>query len=114
MDAFKRQLSNLARSRRKRVLTKHLSSNIAKRVGFLLGLLLFLVGVNTAAMVWFEKMSLADGLWMSLTTITTVGYGDLSPSTLVGRTVTVVSLYTFAISVLTLLISEIVEWPSRN
>lgn len=110
MNAFKYQLAGLVRSRRKRRLTKHLSSSIAKRIGFLLTLLLFLVVVNTVAMVVFEKMPWADGLWMSLTTITTVGYGDLSPATAWGRATTVIALYTFAISVLTLLISEIVEW----
>jgi len=110
MNALKRQIAGMSKSRRKRRLTKHLSSNIRKRIGFLLSLLLVLVAINTLAMVMFEEMSWNDGLWMSLTTITTVGYGDLSPSTSIGRLITVLSLYAFAISVLTLLISEIVEW----
>lgn len=110
MNSLKQQLAGFTRTRRKRRLTRHLSSNIVKRISFLLLLLVVLLGINTCAMMIFEGMSLSDGLWMSLTTITTVGYGDLSPSTVAGRTTTVLSLYTFAISVLTLLISEIVEW----
>lgn len=110
MNIIKRQLSNLTRHRRKRRFTKHLSSSIGKRITFLLSLLIILVSVNTVAMVVFEKMSIEDGLWMSLTTITTVGYGDVSPSTVYGRIITVVFLYAFAISALTLLISEIIEW----
>lgn len=110
MNSLKQQIVGLSRTRRKRRLTRHLSSNIGKRIGFLLMLLVTLVAINTAAMIVFEKMTLSDGLWMSLTTITTVGYGDYSPGTTIGRITTVLSLYTFAISVLTLLISEIVEW----
>jgi len=61
-------------------------------------------------MVIFEKMKPEDALWMSLTTITTVGYGDFSPQTTIGRLSTVLLLYTFAISVLTLIVSEVIEW----
>lgn len=32
-----------------------------------------------------EKKNFADGLWWSFVTVTTVGYGDLSPSTNAGR-----------------------------
>ena len=110
MNVLKRQIAGFARHRRKSSLTKHLSSSITKRVRFLIILLLALVGGNTVGMMVFEKMSFSDGLWMSLTTITTVGYGDLSPSTTAGRAVTVIFLYAFAISALTLLISEIIEW----
>lgn len=110
MNVLKKQIAGLVRNRRKKKLTKHLSSSIGKRIGFLLSILLGLISINTVAMVTFENMSFADGLWLSLTTITTVGYGDFSPQTLPGRLVTIISLYAFAISVLTLLISEIVEW----
>ena len=82
MNVLKRQISGFARHRRKSSLTKHLSSSITKRVRFLIILLLALVGGKTVGMMVFEKMSFSDGLWMSLTTITTVGYGDLVPTSL--------------------------------
>ncbi|ORC86317.1 putative ion transport protein [Trypanosoma theileri] len=38
-----------------------------------------------------EHVSLSDGLWFSFQTLSTVGYGDLSPTTTTGRLVTVLA-----------------------
>lgn len=38
-------------------------------------------------MMYFEKMTFLDALWWSFVTATTVGYGDLSPVTGVGRVI---------------------------
>ncbi len=44
-------------------------------------------------MMYFEGLSLSDSLWITLTTVTTVGYGDLSAQTGLGRSATVILLY---------------------
>ena len=98
------------RMNRKRRLTKHLSSNILKRIIQLLLLLLLMVVINSAAMILLEEMSLGDAVWLSFTTLTTVGYGDFSPSTAAGRFVTVATMYVFAITLLSLLAAEVIEW----
>ena len=36
-------------------------------------------------MVLFEDLSFPDAVWLSITTITTVGYGDFSAATFMGR-----------------------------
>ena len=110
MNAFRRNVSQYARRRRKRKLTKHLSAGIAKRIGFLVLMVIVLIAVNTAGMMIFENKSLEDALWLSMVTIVTVGYGDLYPETIWGRLTIVVSMFILGISVLTSLISEIIEW----
>lgn len=49
-----------------------------------------------------------DGLWWVLTTVTTVGYGDLSPETLGGRSIAVF-LYIFGIGLIGVVIGKVVD-----
>ena len=93
----------------KRQLTQHISTSILKRISFLMCMLLGLILINTLGMLYFEKMPLGDALWLSFTTVTTVGYGDFSPATFGGRLVTILSMYAFSISLLSMIAAEIIE-----
>lgn len=63
--------------------------NLAKALLWLAAI----VFLHVVAMVQLEGLATDDALWLTLTTATTVGYGDISPSTPVGRLVTVILLY---------------------
>lgn len=73
-------------------------------------LLVTLIIIHTAGMMALEKMSIGNALWLSITTVTTVGYGDYSASTWQGRVVTAVFLYIFAIALLAQLAAEFFDY----
>ena len=63
---------------------------------FLAGVLI----VHSLAMVAFESMGVSDAVWLTLTTVTTVGYGDHMAATLPGRAATILLIYIGGIFVL--------------
>ncbi|MES9906428.1 MAG: ion channel [Sedimenticola sp.] len=89
--------------------TRYDTSSFSLRLIKLVALLCVLVLIDAAGMIYFEKQSLGDALWMGLTTITTVGYGDISPSTTSGRLITVICLYVLGISILAHIVTEFIE-----
>ena len=47
--------------------------------------MLILVVTGTIFFSWIENWSILDSLYFSIVTLTTVGYGDFSPTTTVGK-----------------------------
>ena len=47
--------------------------------------MLILVVTGTIFFSWIENWSILDSLYFSMVTLTTVGYGDFSPTTTVGK-----------------------------
>ncbi len=106
--------SHLIRAYCKRKLYVKYSPHYQERFRFRLVkatlLLTVLILIHTAGMMLLEKMSFGDSLWLSITTVTTVGYGDYSASTWQGRIITTVFLYIFAIALLAQLAVEFFDY----
>jgi voltage-gated potassium channel len=58
---------------------------LKKNVWFLLAALLLVVFIGTAGFHYIEHWSWFDGFYMVLTTLTTIGYGEVHPLSPVGR-----------------------------
>jgi len=80
----------------------------------LFSLLIALILIHSVAMVYFENLSWGDAFWLSVTTVTTVGYGDISATSWQGRLFTTVCLYVLAISLLAQLAAEFFEYRIKK
>ena len=69
----------------------------------LFAIILIIVLISGSLIAIFEPgLSLASGVWWSIVTLTTVGYGDISPSTTGGRILAVIIIF-FGIGLLGML-----------
>jgi len=75
----------------------------------LLFIIVVMVTVSGVMIAKMEHFSVADGVWWSIVTMTTVGYGDVSPKTIEGRGVAVF-LMICGISVICMLTGKIAEF----
>ncbi|OAV45942.1 potassium channel family protein [Lewinella sp. 4G2] len=77
---------------------------------YLLGIILaILFLLHIGAMVIFEGLSFGDAAWLTITTATTVGYGDMSATTTAGRWATVLLMYIGGIFILAQLAGLVFE-----
>mgnify|MGYP000226267108 CR=1 FL=1 len=83
---------------------------LKKRIQRLFLILLGLLLLHTVAMIALEGMSFQQAFWLTLTTLTTVGYGDLSASTATGQITTIVLMYITGITLVTLIISDYIDY----
>lgn len=74
-------------------------------------LLLTLVFIlHIGFMIHYEGLSLGDATWLTFTTATTVGYGDLSASTTQGRLATIFLLYLGGIFILAKVVGDYFDY----
>jgi len=84
--------------------------NSLKRSAFLL---LIIIASHVYLMILFEDLNWQDALWLTLTTLSTTGYGDISATTEAGKTSTVVLLYLGGIFVLTKTAADYFEYRAN-
>lgn len=102
----------IRRSRGNRLVTAQheLRTGLLKTLAYLLAIF----AVHIGLMRFFEGMTFSDALWLTLTTVTTVGYGDISATTLPGRTATVLLLYLGGIFVLAKMAGDYFDFRTQK
>lgn len=81
--------------------------NILLKRGLTLLLLTFL---NSISMISFEGLSAKDSIWLTLTTITTTGYGDFFPKTDLGRLAMVGFIYVGGITTFAAFFGDVADF----
>ena len=100
-NGFMQQLyKQLAKSRERKLIQSMSTSGIKRQLLRTASALALMIGLHTGAMVGFEGLSLGDAFWLTMTTVATVGYGDLSASSFLGRAATIGLMYGAGITLL--------------
>ncbi|MCG8491963.1 MAG: potassium channel family protein [Sneathiellales bacterium] len=73
-----------------------------------------IIGLHTYAMMIFEGLSFRDATWLTTTSITTVGYGDLSAKTDAGRLSTTILIFFGGIFVLGKIAGDFFEFRQNR
>jgi voltage-gated potassium channel len=89
---------------------------VANSRGLLAGLLvaLILIGAGSHMLLENEDASFADGLWWAVVTVSTVGYGDISPKTGAGRLVAGCLIASMVLLVIPLITAQILSRLVRD
>ena len=103
-------LRRRVRLRRRDWFSEQTDITVKRRLRRLVGLLFFVAVTHSGLMVAFEDLSLQKAVWLTMTTITTVGYGDLSPQTFAGQLSTIVLLYLLGIALLAQVVGEYIDY----
>lgn len=82
---------------------------------FLLGVLVFAIAGNTVSFYLFDRtaqpdLSFWDSMWYSIISITTIGYGDFSASTLGSRIGTAVFIIVIGLAAFTTAVGMLIDW----
>ena len=98
--------------RRRRYLrfTRHVAGAIRRRLLRVAALFAGLFVLHVAAMMTVEEFGLLEAIWLTMTTATTVGYGDISATTPMGRLATMLCMYLFGIFLLAQAASDLFDY----
>lgn len=103
-------IANLLKNKKKR---KHFKKKVVlhamKDMRSRLLLLAGIIALHTGAMVWFEDLSWWSGFWLTMTSASTTGYGDISAATVWGQAATIFLIYGIAITLLAQIASDYIE-----
>ena len=87
-----------------------MSGIIRARIKRLFAILAGLLATQILLIWAVEDLTLFESGWMTMTTLVTVGYGDFAPQTTLGRISTVLLMFISAITIMTLIVSDFIEY----
>lgn len=95
--------------RRLKRLKRIMEMRLQHRIFRFFELLLFFMVLHIFAMMFFEKLAWWDALWLTATTVTTVGYGDISAASWRGQLATILLLYGPGITLLAQIAGDYID-----
>lgn len=98
------------KKKQNRKFSKLTNTNVPIKLLKLVSILFGIILLHSLAIFYFEETSIADALWLSFTSITTVGYGVLSAATLGGRLATILLIYIVGIWLLAQLAGDFLDY----
>ncbi|MFV2055167.1 MAG: potassium channel family protein [Thiohalomonadales bacterium] len=107
---FKLIFDRQRRRRKIRYYSNHFSISVQGRLVRLFFMLIVIIGIHTTAISFAENISLWAAFWLTLTTMTTVGYGDVSAQSFAGQLITIGLIYIIGIWLLAQLASEYLDY----
>ncbi|MDE0419921.1 MAG: potassium channel family protein [Gammaproteobacteria bacterium] len=90
--------------------SRHIAGAIRRRLLRAIGLFGMLFAIHVLVMMTAEGFSLGEAVWLTITTATTVGYGDISAETAIGRTATTLCMYVFGIFLLAQIATDVFDY----
>lgn len=81
---------------------------VANRIWLILGIYLTSLLLGATVFAWAEGKTFADGLWWATVTALTIGYGDLTPATPIGRVAGVIFGHFWIFMVIPMIIANII------
>ena len=112
---FSRRLRSIRRkAHQKLYLSRQTQDYLTQEALTALFYLTVIISVHTYAMVVFEGLSIKDAAWLTTTSITTVGYGDISAKTDAGRLSTTILIFFGGIFVLGKIAGDFIDFRSSR
>ncbi|MEH6476276.1 MAG: ion channel [Sneathiella sp.] len=112
---FSRKLRSLRRQAHQSLyLSRQTQDYLTQEALTALFYLTVIICLHTYAMVVFEGLSIKDATWLTTTSITTVGYGDISAKTDAGRLSTTILIFFGGIFVLGKIAGDFIDFRSSR
>ncbi|ADZ92904.1 potassium channel protein [Marinomonas mediterranea] len=93
------------RQRYKKIVYQHAIKDLRRRFVMLAAIIV----IHSIAMVFFEDLNWWQAFWLTMTSASTTGYGDISAATFWGQLTTIVLIYGLGITLLAQIASDYVE-----